>query len=169
MNKKIIFTTLAVLLIVIAAGLFYKESKNHKSNIHDIVYVEDEIEITTPYAFATTPNAKTAAAFLTINNASEQDNALVAVDSDIAEHNEIHQTYIDLDDGTMMMRKIKKLNTPKGKTTLEPKGYHVMFINLKNKLSVDDQFPVTLTFEDGTTKNITVDVVTPGLTPHHHH
>ncbi len=170
MNKKIFFLILFLILILIGGYYLYKKSKSQESSIPEISYIEENFKITSPYAFATIPNAKTAAAFLTIKNLTGQDDALIEVQSNIAEIAEIHQNYVDSDSGTMMMRKIKKLNLPNGsETSLDPKKYHIMFINLKDGLKVGDNFPLTLVFENGAEKTVTVDIVTPGITPHSQH
>ena len=54
----------------------------------------------------------------------------------------------------MMMRRIDKIDVPaNGETVLKPGGLHVMFIGLKHDLKVGQNVPVTLTFEDGSTKS----------------
>lgn len=170
MDKKIVFLILFLILIVAGGFYLYKKSKSQESSIPEISFVEEDFEIISPYAFATIPSAKTGAAFFTIKNFSGQDDALINVKSDVAEIVEIHQNLIDPDDGTMMMRKVKKVDVPnEGKASLEPKGYHIMFINLKKGLNVNDSFPLTLFFENGKEKTITVDVVPPGTPTHSSH
>ena len=131
-----------------------------------IPFVKDGIVTSSPYAFATTENAKTAAAFVTIKNISEKDDKLISANSDIAEFTEIHQNLIDHDDGTMMMRKIPALNIPEnGKAILKPTGYHVMFIKLKEPLTIGLDTSLTLTFENMGDLDITIPVIQPGTKP----
>jgi len=86
---------------------------------------KSSIEIIQPYAFATTSAARSAAAFMVIQNNTNADDRLIEAASSISEITEIHQNLIDPDDGTMMMRKIKGLDIPaNAAATLEPKGYH---------------------------------------------
>ena len=133
------------------------------------------IEVNEAYAFATMPGAATGAAFMTLNNASDFDDALISVESSVAEITEIHQNMIDPDDGTMMMRKVKLVDVPAGKTaTLKPKGYHVMFIKLNAPLTLGTTTDIILNFEKSGTKNVTVEIKPPGMTPdmaadHAHH
>jgi hypothetical protein len=135
---------------------------------------QSPIKIEQPYAFATMPGGSTGAAFMIIHNEGEIDDRLINAQSNIAEITEIHENLIDPDDGTMMMRKIRGLDIPAdGKEILEPKGYHIMFIKLKEPLTMGQSVPVTLEFEQAGLKKIDVDVLAPGVTPdmqdaHHH-
>ena len=66
----------------------------------------------------------------------------------------------------MMMRKIKKIVVPaKGETVLEPKGYHIMFIKLKQPLTLESEFPLTLTFKESGKTEVDVSVIPPGKKP----
>lgn len=115
------------------------------------------------YAFATMPGGETGAAFMTIMNHGGIDDALIGAKSNLAKHTEIHENLIDPDDGTMMMRKIKKIDIPaKEHAVLEPKGYHIMFMKLKQPFTLDSQFPLTLIFEKSGEKQINVVVIQPG-------
>ena len=149
-------------LLPIAATIFLLAPCN-------TVFAQDKdatITIETPYAFATTTQAKTGAAFMDISNHSVQDDRLIKVESDIANITEIHENYIDPDDGMMMMRKISGIDIKTGNTiTLEPTGYHVMLIDLKQPLEKGESFPLTLHFEKAESQTISVDILTPGTKP----
>jgi len=156
--KKFTVLLLSIGLFITAACLPEKETMETTNT--------PVIEIETPYAFATMPGAATGAAFMVLNNISDFDDALISVESDIAEITEIHQNIIDPDDGTMMMRKIKQIDVPAGKTaTLKPKGYHVMFIKLKEPLTLGATTDIILNFEKSGAKNVTVEIKPPGMTP----
>lgn len=134
------------------------------------------IEIEQLYAFATMPGGVTGAAFMTLKNTGDIDDVLIGVESDIAKITEIHENFINPDDGMMMMRKIKDAKIPShGEVTLEPKGKHIMLIQLKEPLTLDSTFPITLIFEKSEKKIVNVKVIQPGGTPdmmdnmHHHH
>lgn len=157
--KKIILISLILISISLAA-VFILNTNNKPQD----VFIKE------PYAFATSDNAKTAAAFMVINNSSLDDDKLISATSDISQYTEVHENYIDPDDGTMMMRKIRFLEVPKNKEViLEPKGYHIMFINLKSPLKIGETFPITLNFEKSGAKNIIVNITAPGKNPHSHH
>lgn len=130
----------------------------------------DEIIVKEVYAFATAPNAKTGAVFMTIKNKTSVNDKLIEAQSDVAEITEIHQNLIDPDDGEMMMRKVKFIDIEsKGKAALEPTGYHIMLINLKEPLLEDKIFPVTLKFESGYETTVDVIVTPAGQKPSKHH
>ena len=125
------------------------------------------IEVTQPYAFATVPGARTAAAFMTIENTGADADQLVAAESPVAGITEIHENRIDPEDGTMMMRKIEALDLAPGRpVALEPQGHHIMFIDLQESLGMGQQFDLTLMFASGKTVKTKVDVVAPGKIPH---
>ncbi len=123
------------------------------------------IQIKQPYAFATLPGASTGAAFMVIQNKSDGDR-LIAAKSNIAHITEIHQNLIDPDDGRMMMRKIPTLEIPaKEEMVLQPTGYHVMFIKLKEPLTMGFEVPLTLTFEKAGDVELRAKIIAPGTKP----
>ena len=64
-----------------------------------------------------------------------------------------------MDDGVMRMRQIAHIHLPPNKTvSLEPGGLHIMLFDLKAPLKPGDKVPMTLTFKDGSSKEITADV-----------
>lgn len=120
------------------------------------------IQVKAPYAFATVPGAATGAAFMVIQGGNEDDR-LIAAQSDIAEITEIHENLIDPDDGMMMMRKIRGLDIPaKADVVLKPTGYHVMFIKLKEPLTMGLKVPFTLTFEKAGNVEVRATIIAPG-------
>lgn len=127
------------------------------------------IEIISPYAFATAPGAMNGAAFMVIQNNTNADDTLIAAKSDVAAITEIHQNLIDPDDGMMMMRKIKSLAIPAaGQALLEPKGYHIMVIKLKEPLTLGQTFALSLTFEKAGVIDFNVPIIQAGTKPTGH-
>ena len=125
-----------------------------------------QIVVEHPYAFATMPGGVTGAAFMTIKNTGDLDDTLIGVASDVANIVELHENFIDPDDGMMMMRKIKDASIPAGgEAILNAKGKHVMLIKLTAPLTLDSTFPITLIFEKSKNKTIDVKVIQPGTTP----
>ncbi len=137
------------------------------------------IKIIDAYGFATLPGASTGAAFMVIKNTSDIDDKLISARSKVASITEIHENMIDPDDGTMMMRKIKSLDLPADEAvTLKPKGYHIMFIKLREPLTIDSEIPLTLNFEKSGSQEVNVKIIAPGMEykpteddhgGHHHH
>ena len=92
-----------------------------------------------------------------LNNTGSQADALVSVSSPVAKKAEIHN-HIN-DKGVMRMRQVAKIDVPAGKSvTLQPGGFHVMLMGLKQPLKLNDTFPVTLKYQSGRTQKITATV-----------
>jgi copper(I)-binding protein len=122
------------------------------------------VQILNARSFATAPNAKTGAAFMTLKNTGSEDDILLSVSSEVAEKTEIHENMVDPDDGKMMMRRVKEIKIAgKSEVELEPAGYHIMLINLKAPLEKGESFPVTLTFEKSGERMVNTAIVAPGM------
>ncbi len=86
------------------------------------------------------------AAYMVIRNTGTEDDALVGASSDVAMTTEVHESYMEGD--TMMMRRVERITVPaSGEVVLEPGGYHVMFIDLKEPLQAGTTIDITLEFE----------------------
>jgi copper(I)-binding protein len=107
-----------------------------------------EVEIGDPYARAVPPGQPNSAVFMSLENRSDQDQALVAAESDVSEIVELH-THVE-EGGMMRMRQVEKIEVPAGETvTLKPGGLHVMLIGLQQALEPGQTIDLTLVFEDG--------------------
>ncbi len=147
--------TLTCLLLITAPALAEEKTS-----------LTPEITIEQAYAFATMPGGETGAAFMVIKNSGNIDDTLIKAKSDVAKITEIHENFIDPDDGTMMMRRIKNISIPaKENAVLEPKGKHIMLIKLKEPLTLDSEFPLTLIFKKSGEKIINVTVIQAGSKP----
>ncbi len=103
------------------------------------------------------PSAPVGAAFMTIDNHSDQADRLIGAQSPIAEVAELH-AHIHVGD-VMRMVKVDAIDLPAhGQLTLEPGGYHVMLINLKKPLVAGQTLPLTVAFEHAGTMDITVNI-----------
>lgn len=124
-----------------------------------------QIVVDDPWVRATVPSQTGTGAFMKLT--SEKDTRLVAADSPVAEHVEVHE--MAMENNVMKMRQIPGLDLPAGKTVeLKPGGYHIMFINLHQQMKAGEQVPLTLTFEgpDGQRSNMKLMVpVKPLSTP----
>lgn len=94
------------------------------------------------------PGAKSAAAFLTVQNTGAADDRIVSVTADIANKTELH-THIMAADGTMQMRPIEGgIAIPAGSThALKRGGDHVMMMDLTTRPAEGAMVTITLTFE----------------------
>ena len=99
--------------------------------------------------------------FLTLTNKGAADR-LLSVATPAAEAVEIHVMAMEGD--VMKMRQLDALALAPGQTVeLKPGGYHLMLMGLKAPLQVGDQFPLTLKFEKGGEKVVTVRVEAPSV------
>jgi periplasmic copper chaperone A len=119
-----------------------------------------DLEISGAFTRATLPNAPVGGGFLTIKNMGASDDRLVSAVSTIAKDTQIHEMAMEGD--VMKMRQLEDgLVIPAGETvTLEPGGYHIMFMGLSGAIAEGDKISVTLTFEKA--GEVTVDLVAAG-------
>ncbi len=119
--------------------------------------VADALEIASPYARAVPPGQPNSAVFMVLNNPLDTDHALVAAASPAAEVVELHTHR--LEGGMMRMRRVEQIPLPaEAAVSLEPGGLHVMLIGLVRQLVPGDKVAVTLTFDDGSSRQITAPV-----------
>ena len=92
--------------------------------------------------------------FMTIANSSDEDVTLTGGSSDAAGIIEIHEVI----DGTMIAMSDGLVIPAKGSVKLRMGGYHVMLMELKEKLAPGDEVDVTLEFSNGETLDYTAPV-----------
>jgi copper(I)-binding protein len=102
--------------------------------------------ISEAWARATPPGARVGGGYLTVKNTSAEPDTLVSVASPVSEKTELH--LMKTEDGVMTMRPATDgVEIPAGATlTLEPGGYHVMFIRPKAPFVQGETVPLTLIF-----------------------
>ncbi len=89
------------------------------------------------------PGQKNGAGYLVITNPSNQTAELVSASSDRADRIELHT--IVREDGVAKMREVQGIPIPaNGVVKLEPGGYHIMFIGLKQPFTPGESIPVVL-------------------------
>ncbi|MEN6541547.1 copper chaperone PCu(A)C [Parvibaculum sp.] len=121
-------------------------------------YKAGALDIHHPWARPTT--GQTGAVYFVLKNGGTTDDALLRVETDVADKAQIHTMTMD---GTVMrMRELDKLDIPAGKTVaVAPGGIHVMLIGLKAPLKSGDKFPMKLVFEKAGSVEVSVYVQTP--------
>jgi copper(I)-binding protein len=119
-----------------------------------------DITVADAYVRMVPPGTPTTGAFMTVKNNGSADRKLIKAESPVAKIVELHN-HIN-DNGVMKMRPVKEIDVKsKGQAELKPGSYHVMLIDLKQTLKEGDTVPVTLTFDDGSTKKIDAPVKKP--------
>ena len=125
----------------------------------------DSIQIADPSVRAVPPGQHQTGAYLTLHNTDKHGHALVKAASPAARATELH-TVVD-EGGMTKMRPVAKMDiAPGGSTRLQPGELHIMLIGLKQPLAEGANVPLTLTFEDGSHKEISAPVraiTVPGM------
>lgn len=120
----------------------------------------DMVTVHEPYVRLAPPNAPATAAFMVLKNGGDKDVKVMKADNPASKLTELH-THIN-DNGVMKMRPVAAIEIKaKGETKLQPGGLHVMLINLKAPMKEGDVVPITLTFDDGSSKNVDAKVMKP--------
>ncbi len=131
----------------------------------------DNVTVQEPYVRLAPPNAPATGAFMVIKNNGDKDVKVVKADNPVSKVTELH-THLN-DGGVMRMRPVAAIDVKaKGDAVLQPGGLHVMMINLLTPLKEGDSVPITLTFDDGSSKKVDAKVVRPvaaGVPMEHKH
>ncbi|MGQ3672257.1 copper chaperone PCu(A)C [Xanthobacter sp. TB0136] len=125
------------------------------------------LEITGPWSRATPGGAKVAAGYMQITNTGQTPDRLTGGTSAFSERVEIHE--MTMENGVMRMRPLPDgLDIAPGQSVkLEPGGYHIMFMGLKEQLKEGESVKGTLTFSKAGTADVTYQV--RGLAAGGHH
>ena len=120
----------------------------------------DMVTVDEPYVRLAPPNAPATGAFMVIKNAGDKDVKVVKADNPASKVTELH-THLN-ENGVMKMRPVAAIDVKsKGEAVLKPGGLHVMMINLNAPMKEGDVVPITLTFDDGSSKQVDAKVVRP--------
>ena len=100
-----------------------------------------------------TPGVDIAAVYLTLHNGGTHPVTIVGVSSPAAGQAMIHET--KLTNGSSSMRPHERLTVAPGATVhLEPDGLHIMLTMLTRTLAPEDEVPLLLKLEDGSTLSV---------------
>jgi copper(I)-binding protein len=104
------------------------------------------LKVEDAWARATAPGQPVGGAFMKLT--SDTNAQLVGASSPVAGMVQVHM--MKMQDGVMIMREMKSLPLPKGKTVeLAPGGYHIMLMELKQPLKAGEHVPITLKVKAG--------------------
>jgi copper(I)-binding protein len=117
------------------------------------------VAISNAWARATPGQTTIGAAYLSAT--SPAGDRLVGAESPVAGMIQIHQH--TMDGGVMRMRQVDGIDLPAGQAvTLEPGGYHLMLMDLRQKLVEGQSFPLTLVFKNAGKETIEVRIESAG-------
>lgn len=150
-------------LSLLAAGLIFSAGV--------LAAAADQISVQEPYVRLAPPNAPATGAFMVIKNNGDKDVKVLKADNPASKVTELH-THLN-EGGVMKMRPVAAIDVKaKGEAVLQPGGLHVMLIDLKAPMKEGDIVPITLTFDDGSSKKVDAKVVRPvaaGMPMQHKH
>lgn len=113
----------------------------------------DQVSVANPYVRLAPPGAPTTGAFMVIRNGGDKDIKVLKADNPASKFTELH-THLN-EGGVMKMRQVPGIDIKaKGEAVLQPGGLHVMLIDLKAPLKEGDVVPITLSFDDGSSKTV---------------
>jgi copper(I)-binding protein len=131
----------------------------------------DTVSVVDPYVRLAPPNAPATGAFMVIKNGGDKDVKVVKADNPISRVTELH-THLN-EGGVMKMRPVPGIDIKaRGEAELKPGGLHIMMIDLRAPLKEGDVVPITLSFDDGSSKQVDARVVRPmaaGMPPKMEH
>jgi periplasmic copper chaperone A len=105
--------------------------------------------------------AGTGAIFMQLANEGREADRLIGGRTEVAEVVEIHETRMEGDVMKMQMLAEGLTVPPQSTIRLEPGGYHVMLIGMKQNLEPGDRFDVELQFEKSGSKSVRAEVRQP--------
>jgi len=115
------------------------------------------MQVAEPYVRAVPAGQNATAAYMILRNTGKQDVALVTVESPVARAVELHTVISQ--GGMMKMRPVPKMEVKAGgETRLQPGGFHIMLIGMKEPLKEGASVSLTLGFDDGSKLSITAPV-----------
>ncbi len=144
---KTILLAAAAALIIAPLGIATPAFAQHGGCAAGQTFTARDISVTGAFTRATLPNARSGGGFMTISNAGTAPDRLIGAATGNAVRSEIHQMKMEGD--MMKMNQVEGgLEIPAGDSvTLEPGGYHVMLMGLKQPLVADQCLDLTLSFE----------------------
>lgn len=139
-------------LSLLAAGLIFSAGA--------LAGAADNVSVQDPYVRLAPPNAPATGAFMVIKNIGDKDIKVLKADNPVSKVTELH-THLN-EGGVMKMRPVSAIDIKaKGEAVLKPGGLHVMMIDLKAPMKEGDVVPITLSFDDGSSKVVEAKVVRP--------
>jgi hypothetical protein len=125
-----------------------------------------DLEIVHPHIPQPFAGARAAAGYMAIVNHGSRPDRLTGASAGFAARTSLHESRTGAD-GIATMRPVAALEIPAGGTlSLEPGGFHLMFLGLGATLTEGDMLPGTLTFERAGTVAVDFVVDPPGAPGH---
>ncbi len=121
------------------------------------------VMVSDPWVRAAPPNAPALAAFMSLENHSGSEVALIGVTA-AAELGRVEMHRTKMADGMMKMIQQKNIPVaPHSSTVLKPGSWHIMMIGPAKVPTVGDQIHLTLSFSDGSEQMVMAEVRRGGM------
>ena len=152
--KYIVKFNLTYLMLTLILSACDSDNKEQATNINK--NASESISVKTLHS-GHASRAKSYSNVCEFRNTSTHQYNLVAVETDVSEHAEIHEhKHVD---GMMQMGQVDQIQiNAKSTTELAPGGYHIMLIGLKNDLALGQRVDIKLLFKDGSAITIQPEV-----------
>lgn len=112
------------------------------------VSLAGSLKVESPHVRLLPPMQKATGAFMKITNTSDKAVKLISAASDVSKIVELH-THVK-EGGMMKMRQVKDIVIPAhGVTMLKPGSFHIMLIELKKPLRLNQMVDIELSFDNG--------------------
>jgi len=112
----------------------------------------------TPMAGMNMGSTTSLAGYLVIKNTGSADDQLLSASADFAGMVMLHKSVIG-SNNVATMQEVQSIDIPAGQTvTLQPGGFHIMFMNLKTTPQVGNKITLTLVFQKAGTISVQADV-----------
>jgi hypothetical protein len=127
------------------------------SSLSALAAVTDKVLVSDGYVREVPLGQMVSATFMTLHNEDMDDHKIISASSPAAKTVELH-THTH-ENGMMKMRQVPNINIPAGgDALLKPGGLHIMLIGLTQELKKDVPVSVTIKFEDGSEKTLSLPV-----------
>lgn len=145
------------LVIGLALAIIFMSNCTFSATPASAKPVDESVSVSDPYVRAVPPGQTISAAFMRLQNHSDDNRMLVKVSSSVARVVELH-THTS-EEGMMKMRRIDSISIAAGsETILKPGGLHIMLIGLQERLIPEQDVSLTLTFDDGSSQTVAAPV-----------
>ena len=155
---------LALLISFFHTAAFAVDTSHSESHLEaqkgysKVQKINDVLTIENATAKATIPGTKVSSGYMKIINSGDKAIHLTSANSAVAMHTEFHRMFMR--DNRMAMRKEKSLEVPaNGSIVLDSKGYHLMFMGIKNSLQPKQVISVTMTQDTGEQFDVLLSVI----------
>lgn len=123
-------------------------------------YTSDEqyatMKVTNAWARETTDSMRTGVVYLTIENTTGRNDALINAESNVARSVMLHKTVTDTH-GSVAMEHMPTVPLPAGQTVvMEPGGLHIMLMGLSTVLEEGSEIAVRLIYKNAPAQNVRV-------------